>query len=117
MKTFELTGRALNWAVILANGQIPCMDHKTFVRRKNNNLVWWLDREYHQRWDHAGPIIEREHISTTQDHSGLWIAYIGWNYSDSKEHMTCDRSKLIAAMRCYVASKLGDEVEVPEELM
>ena len=23
---------------------------------------------------------------------------------------------LIAAMRCYVASKLGDEVEVPEEL-
>jgi hypothetical protein len=23
---------------------------------------------------------------------------------------------LIAAMRCYVASKLGDEVDVPEEL-
>jgi hypothetical protein len=23
---------------------------------------------------------------------------------------------LIAAMRCYVASKLGDEVEIPEEL-
>lgn len=26
---------------------------------------------------------------------------------------TCE---LIAAMRCYVASKLGDEVGVPEEL-
>lgn len=24
---------------------------------------------------------------------------------------------LIAAMRCYVASKLGDEVEIPEELL
>ncbi len=23
---------------------------------------------------------------------------------------------LIAAMRCYVASKLGDEIEIPEEL-
>jgi hypothetical protein len=23
---------------------------------------------------------------------------------------------LIAAMRCYVASKLGDEVEIPKEL-
>jgi hypothetical protein len=23
---------------------------------------------------------------------------------------------LIAAMRCYVASKLGDEVDIPEEL-
>ena len=26
------------------------------------------------------------------------------------------KTKLIAAMRCYVASKLGDEVEIPEEL-
>lgn len=24
---------------------------------------------------------------------------------------------LIAAMRCYVASKLGDDVDVPEELV
>lgn len=24
---------------------------------------------------------------------------------------------LIAAMRCYVASKLGDEVDIPEELI
>lgn len=24
---------------------------------------------------------------------------------------------LIAAMRCYVASKLGDEVDIPEELV
>jgi hypothetical protein len=24
---------------------------------------------------------------------------------------------LIAAMRCYVASKLGDEVEIPDELL
>jgi hypothetical protein len=24
---------------------------------------------------------------------------------------------LIAAMRCYVASKLGDEVEIPQELL
>ena len=32
---------------------------------------------------------------------------------------TCERgpTKLIAAMRCYVASKLGDEVDVPEELL
>ena len=24
---------------------------------------------------------------------------------------------LVAAMRCYVASKLGDEVDIPEELL
>jgi len=28
-----------------------------------------------------------------------------------------DLEPLIAAMRCYVASKLGDTVEVPEELL
>jgi len=28
----------------------------------------------------------------------------------------CGPTPLIAAMRCYVASKLGDEVEIPEEL-
>lgn len=27
-----------------------------------------------------------------------------------------ERGPLIAAMRCFVASKLGDEVEIPEEL-
>jgi hypothetical protein len=28
----------------------------------------------------------------------------------------CAPTPLIAAMRCYVASKLGDEVDVPDEL-
>ena len=31
--------------------------------------------------------------------------------------MKIKTSDLIAAMRCFVASRLGDEVEVPEELL
>lgn len=119
MKTSELNGDALNWAVILALGQTPCKDHKTFVNRKDDTTVWWLDTQYHKRWDHAGPIIERikgfqfkqwleckpetcceAHI---HNYEGDWIQF--------------GPTPLIAAMRCYVASKLGDEVEVPEELM
>lgn len=68
-------------------------------------------------WMFGGPIIDREHItllSPTNNGSWNWIA--------DKGRVRCfsggaDRSPLTAAMRCHVTSKLGDEVEVPEELL
>ena len=68
-------------------------------------------------WEQGGPIIERE-----------WLDITPWpNESDEdlrwqcKQHDSIDcvafgPTPLIAAMRCYVASQLGDEVEVPNEL-
>ena len=41
-----------------------------------------------------------------------WAAYDSYEWAESTGH-----TPLIAAMRCYVASRLGYEVEVPEELM
>lgn len=55
-------------------------------------------------WMDAGPIIEREGIGVFPTHNG-WAA-----------GMQSGPTPLIAAMRCYVVSKLGEEVEVPEEL-
>jgi hypothetical protein len=48
-----------------------------------------------------------------------------WTHADKEWAASVDkgrnefrgRTPLIAAMRCYVASKLGDEVEIPEELI
>lgn len=40
-----------------------------------------------------------------------WVKRTDW-----PRHYWQGPTTLIAAMRCYVASKLGDEVEVPEEL-
>jgi hypothetical protein len=58
-------------------------------------------------------IIEREKIT---------IEYLGW--ADTKwqsniegENYSQGPAPLIAAMRCYVASKLGDTVEIPNELL
>jgi hypothetical protein len=31
--------------------------------------------------------------------------------------MQCDSSELVAGLRCFVALELGDEVEIPEELL
>jgi hypothetical protein len=62
------------------------------------------------QWEHGGPIIERERIRL--DPRGLWCAA-----HDTHEWTeSTGPTPLIAAMRCYVASKLGDEVEIPEEL-
>lgn len=61
-------------------------------------------------WAQAGPIIERERIGV-EAHPGAetWIAFINGRHQTGP-------TPLIAAMRCYVASQLGDEVEVPEDI-
>jgi hypothetical protein len=73
---------------------------------------------YSTDWALAGPIIERE-----------WLDVTPWpNESDEDMRWQCKQhdnidcvafgpTPLIAAMRCYVASVLGDEVEVPSELL
>lgn len=98
IKTSELTGAALDWAVARCEGGVG-----------NNQLIgaWYSPST---DWTQGGPIIEREGIATLPCPRG-WAARIGFG-SEYIEGTT----PLIAAMRCYVASKLGDEVEIPEEL-
>ena len=85
------------------------------------NLVEGLtdDERYSTNWAQGGPILNRERISRTIDHSGLWVAYWSDGYTEGdegKKWMHCDRSELVAGLRCYVESQLGKEIEVPEEL-
>ena len=78
---------------------------------------------YSTDWALAGPIIEREGIALdclrTCFVIDSWVATSemvreGDYYSPVIEFT--GSTPLIAAMRCYVASVLGDEVEVPNEL-
>ena len=66
-------------------------------------------------WSQGGPIIEREKIDLNHyrmpDLTAMWDASI-----DSWETDYAGTTPLIAAMRCFVASKLGDTVDIPEEL-
>ena len=71
-------------------------------------------------WQTCGPIIEREKMTTEWEshdippEKGDWVATI---YNRAAGHTQCSGpTPLIAAMRCLCASKLGDEVEVPDEL-
>ncbi len=60
-------------------------------------------------WAQGGPIIEKYGIFSGP-HCDIFIA---WTDGTRWEGPT----QLIAAMRCYVAGKLGDEVEIPAELL
>ena len=100
MKTSELTGKALNWAVHQARFEGACHDEPF--------------PSYSTDWAQGGPIIDREHISTAYVYWGEWEA---WDDKTMPPPKYRGPTPLIAAMRCYVASKLGDDVEVPEELV
>lgn len=102
IKTSELTDAALDWAV---NQIEECCDDPTTPRFSTD-------------WAQGGPIIEREWISiecwpNESDESIRWVAT---RYEQPAISETYGPTPLIAAMRCYVASHLGDEVDVPEEL-
>jgi hypothetical protein len=119
IKTSELTGAALNWAVAMAEG-FPGADIRYYENTKSlllqysNGPKGWL-LEYSTNWSQGGPIIEREGISPRLERKGLYLA----PYFNGVCHVghRPGPTPLIAAMRCYVASKLGDEVDVPEELL
>lgn len=73
-------------------------------------------------WSQGGPIIEREkigimHIENRQAHQQWAAGEHDSDYPDRFWEVVCGPTPLIAAMRCFVASRLGDEVEIPEELI
>lgn len=118
MKTSELTGAALDWAVAKCDKDMLelyyCDDEPLYLEEAP---------DYHQEWSpstnwaQGGPIIERE-----------WLDVTPWpNESDEEIRWQCNQhdvpdccyygpTPLIAAMRCLVASKMGNEIEIPEGL-
>jgi hypothetical protein len=93
IKTDELSNDALDWAVHVA---------------LHGSCEGYAEHEYSTDWAQGGPIMEREKIATAW-HITRWVAWRGVT-----EHP--GPTPLIAGMRCYVASELGDEVEIPHDL-
>jgi hypothetical protein len=115
MKTSELTGPALDWAVAKCEGltvnQLGSIDFINAFGRPQTKAV----SKYSTDWSQGGPIIELDLIELSIDGKsidGMWVAKSPDYYKTYS-----GPTPLISAMRCYVASKLGDEVDVPEELV
>lgn len=100
----------LNWLVAVCIGLKPNL----FIFKTTGYLA--SEHNYATNWAQGGPIIEQEKISLETKHDGWWLGSYQYNYSDEKEYLMLGETPLIAAMRSYVASKLGRTAEVPEEL-
>lgn len=62
-------------------------------------------------WDQGGPIIERERIQLTpQLGTESWGAHVQGSLPAKDGQVYIAGAPLVAAMRCYVASKFGEEV-------
>lgn len=114
MKTSELTGAQLDWAVAECEGELDECDYHlneytgAFMLDHGELSAAYCPSTL---WNHGGPIIERGGIGFRKEAKSSWRAFKG---GESDNYMTRSGSTpLIAAMRTYVASKLGDEVDVP----
>lgn len=128
MKTSDLIDLPLDYAVAVAEGGTGLWN--------DTCGTWWINIGLEDRalkkgwaqaylpstdWSQGGPIIEREAIEVGpaaghRPNGTAWCAHLG-NRPESRRCYSHGPTPLIAAMRCYVASKLGDEVDVPKELL
>lgn len=126
VKTSDLTGDALDWAVGTAEGlklrvsEACAPGNKVFEEYRG--LISWYNPS--RSWSRAGEILEREKIGVMfltgwangADCFGpFWRAFQG--LAGDPDGCMDGPDPLIAICRCYVAIKLGDEVEVPDELV
>lgn len=104
-KTSELEGAALNWAVA------KCENTRLGFTA---DVIGGVNYTPSRSWEQGGPIIEREGLLIRpQPGRDLWDS---WAHGTAAPCYSTGSTPLVAAMRCYVASKLDEEVDIPDEL-
>ena len=129
IKTSKLTGAALDWAVAKCEGRVVLqilgggllVNGRTEAGEELDpdlgfNFMWHPSTD----WAQGGVILEREKITVGYERYGAqggetWDA-VKKALDDTALWLEYGPTPLIAAMRVFVASRLGNEVDVPEEL-
>lgn len=111
MKTSELTGAALDWATGIAE------------QPDGAKILWKLMKSGRWKpstdWEQGGPIIERERLGVCYYHEvDGWETpnWASWRTDIDDRVQIMGETALVAAMRCFCSAKLGDEIDIPEEL-
>jgi hypothetical protein len=129
VKVSEATPIQLDWLVSKAEND---MAYKNYTGQRDAEYagiefykLCWEGRvgldfmRYSTDWAQGGPIIEREGLTVVNagnlGHEEPWMAAFPKHFGNHSDYIF-GATPLIAAMRCFCASKLGDTVEVPEEL-
>ena len=116
IKTADLIGPALDWAVAKGEGKIYGYKHQLV-----DDCRGVIPYSPSTDWAIGGPLIEREGITLlylyVTDDPFRWAATQKPTIKKVKPKSVYGPTTLIAACRCFVASRLGDEVDVPEKLL
>ena len=117
------TGPQAGWWVWDGEGQNEVVGHRKTNRNQHDGY------SPSTNWSQGGPIIEREGINTFKHNKldesllDVWCAHkVVPRPNMEGSFNSCalainGHTPLIAACRCFVASRLGDEVDVPDELV
>lgn len=136
----ELSGIALDWAVtsiVAPDALLYGVGDWRESRCRGGAPGGEYPHRYGSSWAQGGPIIEAEGIllrairQPGHELDGVWLAMpaaragtctmVSW-----VRHLFKDKGRpgfwpgetaLVAAMRCFVASKLGNEIELPEGML
>lgn len=135
VKVADANGAALDWMVAIAEG-IPEEElyisgggkFRSLFRRlrdEEGNLTHRYmtgpDLLFSRKWEAGGPVIDK------MIQEGMALSKSGWGvdtlkyraamYGDHRNWFAFGETTLVAAMRCCAMYRLGDEVNVPKELL
>ena len=123
VKTADLAGHALDWAVAQAEGlevflvspqyNVPW---RVFWKKRGQALEWDVLYNPHEDWILGGPLIEK-HVRLIEATASGEVATVVWCPVAEREGEGWGETILGSSMLAIVAAKLGDTVQVPKELM
>lgn len=130
LKTDQIDDITLDWAVAACQGfmnlRIKSYDSRDILvmTDPNGDTMALADISFSREWEHGGPILDilfkknviEIHNGEAMECSVMFELRSLNNASNSNATTAFGKTLLVAAMRCYVKSKLGDEVEVPDAL-
>lgn len=119
----DASGAVLNWLVAKCKGAVDlrihtCGEQPVWVYTNPEDddfpesMEYLANAEYVTDWVLAGPIIDQNCINLYSCGDGSWKA--NWYFDSARIDGS---TPLLAVMRCYVTSVLGNSVEVPFDLL
>jgi hypothetical protein len=129
IKTATLTGLALAYAVSLAGGHTnplysfaPEPGDPEYVAGEDYSKSFYISHPDprhrmgpfmpHERWEQGGPIIDQDVIGFRTMDGKTWTAD-----SFLTSAQAAGPTHLVSAMRCFVLGRLGEEVDIPEQVL
>ena len=124
VKTADLVGEALGWAVGKAEGLDVYLEPpgyngvpwRVFARYRGEAIEHTKRYNPWEDWALGGPLIEKHMVSLhcPQSTDDVWA---GWVITEKGEFCRAGDTALVAACRARISDKVGDTVQVPKELM